>query len=70
MRKPQVRPARTKQICVCVTPELLEKFKVAAAMDNVPYSFKAYQLIQEFVDSKQQKLEKYAEFMANINNEE
>ena len=57
---------RNKQIGVNITEELLEKLKKVAAMDGTTYSHKAYQIIQQYLDDRQDDIDAYDKFVASL----
>lgn len=57
---------RSKQVGVNVTEELLEKLKKVAAMDGTTYSHKAYQILQQYLDERQDDIDAYDRFVANL----
>lgn len=66
MKRSKIKAPRNKQICISVTEELLEQFKKAAAAEQVPHSYKACQLIQQYVDTHQAQIAAYDKFIASL----
>ena len=58
--------ARSKQVGVNITEESLEKLKKVAAMDGTTYSHKAYQIIQQYLDDRQEEIDAYDKFVAGL----
>lgn len=56
---------RNKQIGVNITEELLVKLKKVAAMDGTTYSHKAYQIIQQYLNDRQDDIDAYDKFVAS-----
>lgn len=55
--------SRDMQINTYVPVDVFEKFKIAAAIDGVAYSYKAFLVIQQYVEDHAQEIEEYAAFM-------
>lgn len=62
-RKDVPRPV---QLGCAITEELLDQLKVLAAMDQVTYSYKAYQIIQQYADEHKDQIQQYKNFMKNL----
>lgn len=58
--------SRSKQVGVNITEESLEKLKKVAAMDGTTYSHKAYQIIQQYLDDRQEEIDAYDKFVAGL----
>lgn len=58
--------SRNRQVGVNITEESLEKLKKVAAMDGTTYSHKAYQIIQQYLDDRQEEIDAYDKFVAGL----
>lgn len=67
MRTPDYKSPRPKQIRLCLPSEVFDKFKIAAAIDGVAYSYKAFLVISQYVEDHAQQIEEYASFMKQFN---
>lgn len=66
MRPSTNQVPRSKQVGVNITEESLEKLKKVAAMDGTTYSHKAYQIIQQYLDDRQEEIDAYDKFVAGL----
>lgn len=66
MKRIRTTPTRPQKIGVCVTPELLEQLQILANIDGVNYSYKAYQIIQRYIDEHQQQIQQYQHLVSQI----
>lgn len=67
MRTPNYRAPREKQIRLCLPTELFERFKIAAAMEGVAYSYKAFLVICQYLEDHKQQIDEYSAFMEEFN---
>ena len=51
--------ARTRQLCILLTPQVDEDFKKIVYMEQVTANCKAYQLIKQYVVDHQEQIELY-----------
>ena len=51
--------ARTKQLCVLITPEVDEGFKKITYLEQTSANLKAFQLIKQYVEEHQEQVELY-----------
>lgn len=61
------KPTRPLQLSCAITKELLDQLGILAAMDKVSPSYKAYQIIQEYVDNHHDQIQQYQQFMDKLN---
>ena len=66
MKRVYTSPGRSEKVGVNVTPELLDQLQILANIDGVNYSYKAYQIIQQYVDNHQQQIQQYKKLIGQM----
>ena len=67
MKVPQDKIARTKLICVSVTPEMADDLKKLAGMEGITINHKIYQYLKQYLVEHQEQLEACKKLTQNSN---